>query len=63
MPWAQRLGYVLELVGGGDRAEPLAHVVRERAREYVPLVAGSRRAKERSTRCRLEVNASVEAET
>ncbi|ACG74563.1 conserved hypothetical protein [Anaeromyxobacter sp. K] len=63
VPWTQRLGYVLELVGGGDRAEPLAHVVRERAREYVPLATGSRRTKERSTRWRLEVNASIEAET
>ena len=63
VPWAQRLGYVLELVGGRDRAEPLARVVGERAHEYVPLATGSRRAKERSTRWRLEVNASIEAET
>lgn len=62
VPWAQRLGYVLELVGGGERTGPLADIVRERAREYVPLATGSRRAKKRSTRWRLEVNASVEAE-
>lgn len=63
VPWAQCLGYVLELVDDGDRAEPLARVVGERAHEYVPLATGSRRAKERSARWRLEVNASVEAET
>lgn len=62
VPWAQRLGYVLEVVGGGSRTGPLADVVRQRAREYVPLATGSRRARKRSTRWRLELNARIEAE-
>jgi predicted transcriptional regulator of viral defense system len=62
VPWAQRLGYVLDIVGGAERAGPLANVVRERAREYVPLATGSRGARQRSTRWRLELNASIEAE-
>ncbi len=62
LPWTQRLGYLLELVGGESRVEALATLVRERAREYVPLAAGARRAKKRSSRWRLEVNASVGAE-
>jgi predicted transcriptional regulator of viral defense system len=62
VPWAQRLGYVLELVGGEARTAALAEVVRERAREYVPLATGGRRGKERSARWRVEINAKVEAE-
>jgi predicted transcriptional regulator of viral defense system len=62
VPWAQRLGYLLELVGGGERVDLLAGFVREHAREYVPLAVGSRRGRRRSTRWRLEINATVEAE-
>jgi predicted transcriptional regulator of viral defense system len=62
VPWAQRLGYVLELVGGEGRTAALAGVVRERAREYVPLATGVRHGRKRSTRWRLDVNATIEAE-
>ena len=62
VPWAQRLGYLLELVGGEARTAALADVVRERAREYVPLVTGARHGTERSARWRLDVNATIEAE-
>lgn len=62
VPWAQRLGYVLELVGGERRTEALAELVRERAREYVPLATGARRGRRRSKRWRLEINATIEAE-
>lgn len=62
VPWAQRLGYMLELVGGEALAAALADVVRERAREYVPLAIGARRGTERSARWRLEINATIEAE-
>ncbi len=61
-PWAQRLGYVLELVGGEVPAAALADLVRRRAREYVPLATGARHGKQRSTRWRLELNASIEVE-
>jgi predicted transcriptional regulator of viral defense system len=62
VPWAQRLGYVLELVGGEARAAALAEVVRQRAREYVPLATGARHGTKRSTRWRLDINATIEAE-
>lgn len=62
VPWAQRLGYVLELVGGEGRTAALAEVVRQRAREYVPLATGARHGTKRSTRWRLDINATVEAE-
>jgi hypothetical protein len=37
-------------------------VVRERAGEYVPLATGARHGTKRSTRWRLEINATIEAE-
>lgn len=62
VPWAQRLGYMLEHVGGEARTAALAEVVRDRAREYVRLATGGRRGEERSARWRLEINATIEAE-
>jgi predicted transcriptional regulator of viral defense system len=62
VPWAQRLGYVLDLVGGEARTAALADVVRVRAREYVPLATGARHGTERSARWRLDINATIEAE-
>ena len=37
VPWAQRLGYLLDQVGASDDAEPLARYVRGAARETTPL--------------------------
>jgi hypothetical protein len=37
VPWAQRLGYLLTLVGASDRAESLIDYVGRYARETVPL--------------------------
>jgi CBS domain containing-hemolysin-like protein len=37
VPWAQRLGYLLEQVGASDRTEPLAEYVRGAARETTLL--------------------------
>jgi len=62
VPWAQRLGHLLEVVGAGDRTGPLAEWVRAQAREYVPLAPGAHGGKARSKRWRLLVNASVEVE-
>ena len=62
LSWAQRLGYLLELVGAGERTEALAAYVGERAREYVPLATGAGRGRDRSARWRVVVNAAVEAE-
>jgi predicted transcriptional regulator of viral defense system len=67
VPWAQRLGYVLDLVGASETTAPLKEHVRERARESVPLlVSGTRpsgrRAVPRSEDWKLFINARVEPE-
>lgn len=63
--WAQRLGYLLDLVGAGDKTSPLQRDVRQRARDAMLLVPGGRdegRAP-RDRRWRLRINAEVEVET
>ena len=61
--WAQRLGYLLEHVGAGDRTMLLKEHVRQRARNYTKLLpsadaAGASRSKD----WRLLVNADIEAD-
>jgi predicted transcriptional regulator of viral defense system len=60
VPWAQRLGYLLEQLEGSDRTEALARYVRETARETA-LLDPRRNARrgERSSRWRLVVNVDV----
>ena len=61
--WAQRLGYLLEHVGAGDRAILLKEHVRERARNYTKLLPGADATDApRSRDWRLFVNASIEAD-
>ena len=61
--WAQRLGYLLEHVGAGDRVVPLKKHVRQRARNYTKLLPGvDARGAQRSKDWRLLVNASIEAD-
>ncbi len=62
MPWAQRLGYLLELAEATGRTAALAAWVRHGARRYVPLATTGRRSRARSKRWRLLVNARVELE-
>ena len=38
MPWAKRLGYLLDLAGEATKAEPLKRYVRKEARDLAPLV-------------------------
>lgn len=61
--WAQRLGYLLELVGGADKALPLKDYVRRNARDATPLIpyVAIDRAR-RANDWRLLVNAEVESE-
>lgn len=40
--WSQRLGYVLERVGAGEKAVPLKHWVQAHARNTALLLAGAR---------------------
>ena len=61
--WAQRLGYLLEHVGAGDRAVLLKADVRQRARNFTKLLPGaSAEDAPRSKEWRLFVNARIEAE-
>ena len=61
--WAQRLGYLLEHVGAGDKAELLKEHVRKGARNFTKLLPGeSADGAPRSKGWRLFVNASVETE-
>ena len=61
IPWAQRLGYLLELDGEASPTVQLAEYVRANAVRYVQLAAGNDiEAAERSARWRLVLNSKVE---
>ena len=61
IPWALRLGYLLELDGESAPTHQLAEYVREAAVHYVPLGAGAGdKEYSRSKRWRLIVNTEVE---
>ena len=61
LAWAQRLGFLLDLVGRSDVADGLLHFVGERALRVAPLDAGSSRTgARRSERWRVAVNVDVE---
>ncbi len=63
MPWAQRLGYLLELSGEANKAEPLKLYVQEEARDIAPLIpAMPREAAVRDAGWKLDVNADLEVE-
>ena len=62
-PWAQRLGYLLEIVGATDKAVPLKVYVDQHARDTAPLLpAGPSDYTTRVNDWRLLVNAEIEAE-
>lgn len=61
IPWAQRLGYLLEQVGAPEKAIALKAYVRTRARESTPLMPGApREDSRRDAGWKLYVNAHVE---
>lgn len=63
LPWAQRLGYLLERVGAADRTEALkAHVQEHVKQSTLLLPSASRRGARRNKEWRLYVNADVETE-
>lgn len=68
IPWAQRLGYLLERAGAADKVGALKEYVRAHARESVPLLpkasrrSGARRRKSRrDDGWKLHINAEVES--
>jgi hypothetical protein len=69
VPWAQRLGFLLERIGAGEKAGPLKDYVRARAHESALLLAnapkrsGARvKAVQRNAEWKLYINADVEPE-
>jgi len=62
IPWAQRLGYLLEHVGFVDKAASLKSYVREQAKQSTALLpAAPQRPSQRDKGWKLNVNADVEA--
>lgn len=63
LPWAQRLGYLLERTDAKEQASLLKAYVRENARDWTPLVPSAKRAHaRRADDWLLYVNVEVEAE-
>jgi predicted transcriptional regulator of viral defense system len=63
LPWAQRLGYLLERIGAEELTTPLLEHVASKAKEYVPLRARkSARRASRDSRWRVILNERVEAD-
>jgi len=63
LPWAQRLGYLLERAGARNLAAPLAEHVAARAKEYVPLRPRKPVARaSRDGRWQVLVNETIEAD-
>lgn len=61
--WAQRLGYLMALVGAGEQAAPLKNYVKDEARQTIPLLPGAdRENRRRDADWKLFVNADVEPE-
>lgn len=63
VPWAQRLGYLLEIGDAGDKTGALKAYVGEHARNYVPLSPGTNKGGvARSKAWKLIINTDVEVE-
>lgn len=63
LPWAQRLGYLLELGEAGEKTRPLRRFVEAHARDYTLLSPGTEaRAGQRNKRWKLVINTDVEPE-
>lgn len=64
VPWAQRLGYLLERIGEAPRARALKAYVKAHARDAVALVPSAHTENQpRDPEWKLIVNAGIEAET
>lgn len=63
IPWAQRLGYLLDRVGQPSRGEPLAEFVARHTSETASLIPGAEaREASRNERWKLRINAEVETD-
>ncbi len=62
--WAQRLGYILEFVGNGERTSPLKNYVSQHAKHTVALLAaGPRRRSSQNRDWKLDVNVEIDVES
>lgn len=62
--WAQRLGYLLERVGAGERVAPLRNYVKSTDRDLIPLLPGAPRvAESKAPDWGVLVNTDVEPES
>jgi predicted transcriptional regulator of viral defense system len=63
VPWAQRLGYLVERAGAPEKADALKMFVKDVARETVPLLPGaSKEDAQRAADWKLLINTEVEPE-
>jgi predicted transcriptional regulator of viral defense system len=63
LPWAQRLGYLLDLVEASDKAAPLKAYVQKKVPDFTALLpAKLHTAADRSAEWKLYINAAVEVE-
>ena len=63
LPWAQRLGYLLDLGGAVEKTQPLQHFVGGRVRDYALLSPGTKGPTERrSPQWKLVINVDIEPE-
>lgn len=62
LPWAQRLGFLLELGDAKQKTYPLRDYVRSKARDYVPLALQGDKDGPRSADWKLIINEDVEPE-
>lgn len=64
LPWAQRLGHLLERAGAAERAEALKSYIKRTARDTVALMPGLRvDGVRRDADWKLMINAELEPET
>ena len=64
IPWAQRLGYILEIVGGIDKTAPLKAYVHQHSKHTVALLASESRKRSRpNLDWKLYVNAEIDVES
>lgn len=63
VPWAQRLGYMLEIAEAGNKIARLAAYVAEHVRDYAPLSPGTSKSNApRDKTWKLIINTEVELE-
>lgn len=64
IPWAQRLGYILGLVGSSDKTAPLKAYVHQHSKHTVALLASASRKRSRPNRdWKLYINAAIDVES